>query len=86
MAGVVWAALKHSATVIAATNALGFAVTAVTQVGLGVGLCPGPLLRLALKSALSLGPKAQAPSSHWPPLLVCRATKSQTSQALPPLR
>lgn len=26
-----WAALRHSARVIAATNALGFAVTAVTQ-------------------------------------------------------
>ena len=31
MSGVVWAAVKHSAKVIAATNALGFAVTAVTQ-------------------------------------------------------
>lgn len=31
MASVVWAAVKHSAKVIAATNALGFAVTAVTQ-------------------------------------------------------
>lgn len=30
-AGLVWAALRHSARVCAATNALGFAVTAVTQ-------------------------------------------------------
>lgn len=40
MAGVVWAALKHSAKVIAATNALGFAVTAVTQVRF-VRVCTG---------------------------------------------
>ena len=31
MASVVWAALKHSAKVIATANAVGFAVTAVTQ-------------------------------------------------------
>lgn len=31
MSGVVWAALRHSARVVVATNALGFAVTAVTQ-------------------------------------------------------
>ncbi|EFN53044.1 hypothetical protein CHLNCDRAFT_137283 [Chlorella variabilis] len=31
MSGIVWAALKHSAKVVAATNAAGFLVTAVTQ-------------------------------------------------------
>lgn len=31
VAGALWAAVRHSARVIAATNALGFAVTAVTQ-------------------------------------------------------
>lgn len=41
MASVVWAAVKHSAKVIAATNALGFAVTAVTQVS-GVSWVLGP--------------------------------------------
>lgn len=30
-AGLVWAAVRHSARVVAATNALGFAVTALTQ-------------------------------------------------------
>lgn len=31
MSGVAWAALKHSARVVAATNTAGFLLTAVTQ-------------------------------------------------------
>lgn len=38
-AGAMWAALRHSARVIAATNALGFAVTAVTQSHKVTDLC-----------------------------------------------